>query len=132
MVIFKFKKIEAHQWQKFIWLVFVENLLETNALLIPLDCEFILIEFVNKSIYKMAEIYTVKNKSFSLEFGTWDINGLSSSKRGFYRRRENFQGVKLTMWYSGEVSQKAQNLKQNKAIFLNSMFIATFKTSVWT
>lgn len=82
--------------QNFIWLVYVENQIQNpQKLEIPYDCEFILIQFEKGARYKLTEIYTVKRKSFSLEFGAWDKGLHLKSSMHFYGRRLNFQKVEL-------------------------------------
>lgn len=95
---FLFKEEKMHKWQKFIWLTFLENKMENlqyHKIKIPYDCEFIVIRPKNETTTLLTEIYEVKNRSFSLDFGTWDINGLKIPNASFYARRSNFENTKI-------------------------------------
>lgn len=85
--------------RNFVWLIFLRNQTASfSGLLIPYDCEFIAIQAINKTAYKITEIYTIKNESLVVNFGTWDKDlGLKASNTSFYRRRLNFQNAKLNL-----------------------------------
>lgn len=85
--------------QNFVWLIFLRNETETlhmKQFIFPYDCELIVIQPTSGADYKLTELYTIKNRAFSLPFGTWNKNfGLNISKIGFYRRRQNFQKAEM-------------------------------------
>lgn len=75
------------------WLLFDENI----NISIPYDCEFIIVQTKDKNIYKLSEIYSIKNQTFRNDFGTWDYKfGFDKSEnRTFYWRRLNFNGSEI-------------------------------------
>lgn len=68
-------------------------------LTIPYDCELITIQQNTEMKYELKEYYTVKNKNFMLDFGTWD-NDLKVNNISFYQRRWNFHQAEITVWSS--------------------------------
>lgn len=54
--------------------------------------------------YKLTEIYEVKNRSFTLNFGQWSKNfGLEVSNISFYQRRFNLQNVEIGILTSQDI-----------------------------
>lgn len=88
----------SYQMQHFTCLAFVKytDWQENQELKIPYDCEFIAIEpEVDGVIYKLSEIYEVKNKKFTLDFGAYHQEyGLTLSQQSFYNRRLDFNQTK--------------------------------------
>lgn len=69
----------------------MQNIL-SEKFTIPYDCEFIIIQRQNNTMFKFTEIYKIKDNAFSLDFGFRnEIIGLKISNDSFYRRRFNFQ-----------------------------------------
>ena len=85
--------------RNFIWLIFLGNgttNVQFKHLIIPYDCEFIVIQSKNGRIYTLTEIFTVKNQFFSLDFGTYVRGlGLQTEDGGFYNRRSNLHKIGL-------------------------------------
>ena len=81
------------------WIVFLVNSQENLAtLIVPYNCEFILIQSENSATYALTEYYAVKNKSFLFDFGAWDNDiGLKQTNIPFYRRRVNLQKSVVTV-----------------------------------
>lgn len=107
-----FKANQSYQLQNFIWIVFPTNLTETsqiNQLIIPYDCEFIVVQSKIGTGYELKEIYTVKNKLFTLDFGIWDKNfGLRHSNESFYRRKSNFNAIEIDILSDDDSVRKFQ------------------------
>lgn len=72
----------------------MENI-QNHDLSVPYNCQFIVIQQTNGLAYKLTEIYEVKNKSFSLDFGKWDQGGLKTSTLSFFRRRQNLKKTEI-------------------------------------
>lgn len=93
------KEKETHKLQNFIWLMFLNDgtkNLQNHKLNIPYDCEFIVIQPRNETVYRLTEIFTVKNKSFSLNLGAWERGyGLKVPNISFYLRRIDFQNTEM-------------------------------------
>lgn len=71
-------------------------------LIIPYNCEFIIVEAKNSG-YKLTEIYSLKNKTFTFEYGVWDLNqGLKCTDLSFYWRRINLSGVEIKTLVTAE------------------------------
>lgn len=74
---------------KYTWVVFDDNI----KLSIPYNCEFIRIQKIHSTAYKLTEIYMVKNKIFVNDFGTFDFNsGLKIQDATMYQRRLDLNG----------------------------------------
>ena len=81
------------------WLAFLEKPLSTDAEIfpkdIPHDCEFIAVENITESTYKLTELYSVKDKQFSYDFGFWDGHQgwVNVTAIPFHLRRQNLNGT---------------------------------------
>lgn len=108
-----FKAETIHKRQNFVWLAFLEKETENfqnHNLKVPYDCEFIVIQSENETAKKLTEIYEVKNRSFALDFGTWDRNfGLKVPNVGFYIRRYNFQKTEIQVQSFREDVVRSEN-----------------------
>ena len=92
----------------FKWLVFVQDLgtyIEGNhKLIVPLNCEFIVINKENSATYKVTEYYDIKNASFYFDFGIWDKDfGLNVTKLTFRKRRSNLHKREIVVISRGDV-----------------------------
>ena len=92
-------KVNTIKMQNFVWLIFPGNdvqKIQFTELAIPYDCEFIVIQSKNSTAFTLTELYTVKNKFFSLDYGTWTRDfGLKTTNGNFYSRRTNLQRTEL-------------------------------------
>lgn len=81
---------------RFTWFVFLKNQQSTfsNDLIVPYNCEFVIIQETRESIYKLTEFYLVKNKTFHYNFGIWD-HDLTITNFSMYSRRLNVNGTEL-------------------------------------
>lgn len=82
----------------FTWFVFLDDSksdIFSYDFRVPFNCEFVVIQPIHNSLYKLSEIYQVKNNSFYFNFGTWgDV--LNATEMSFNRRRINFNGSIIT------------------------------------
>lgn len=70
------------------------------------DCEFIFIYPVNSTMYKLTEVYKVKNATMTYDYGIWDFNkGLNLVDISLVNRRLDLNNSVLTMeFYPNEFS----------------------------
>lgn len=89
------------QMSRFTWLVFLENRQSvfTNELIIPYNCEAVIIQKRNEGDYKLTEFYTVKNKPFTYDLAEWS-HGLKITNLSQYYRRLNVNGTELRNFYT--------------------------------
>lgn len=93
---------ERKKMSNYVWFAFVndQNPMKksNNMLVIPYDCEFIIIQPTNDSNFKITEIFTIENMIFYLEYGDWDFqNGLKVNDKFVYLRRSNLNGTHIFM-----------------------------------
>ena len=96
---FLFQFTENIQFSNIVWLLFLESYYTPEELFadinIPFDCEFIVVQQVDGHTI-LTELYRV-GPTFPLQtyvFGNWTAErGLSMSTVGFYKRRNNLQGL---------------------------------------
>ena len=107
---------ESYKLTNFVWVVFIKKFMVNiipiqlysiqfkngthfpSQLTIPYDCEFVAIRPHNGTTYKLTEMYRIKSKFFSLDYGVWDeVRGLKVQNLGFYRRRSNFQKIEMRL-----------------------------------
>ena len=97
----------TYKLRNFIWLIFLESGTKNpqfDKLVIPYDCQFIVIQSKNATTYALTEIYTLKKRFFALDFGTWTKDfGLRTTDDSFYRRRTNFQSSELRVVANSEI-----------------------------
>lgn len=75
-------------------------LLERNNLRLTISYNilFLTAQPDDSNIYNLKEIYAVKNKRFSLNYGTWSKNtGLTINKNFIYNRRLNFDNAVVVL-----------------------------------
>lgn len=84
----------------FKWIVFAErefSVTEELELKIPYDCLFLVI-YPKDNFYYLKEIYQVKGRVFSFEYGTWgNDSGLIIKETSMYTRRFDFNGSLLVL-----------------------------------
>lgn len=105
MVVTEFLKelgTEFNNCYKFTWLVLVslKNLtsLDTSQLRVPYNCEFIIAHTTNLNNYKLTEVYKLKDKTISFDYGVWDYRlGLITTNLTFYWRRLNLNHTELNL-----------------------------------
>lgn len=88
-----------HRVSKFSWLVFLEEPLNEEfyeGLLVPYNCEFIIVYSIDKIKFELVEIYNLKNLTFSSNFGIWEpSSGVLITNVSLFRRRINFNNTGL-------------------------------------
>lgn len=91
----------------FTWVVILEqdHLTHTNMadIFIPYNCQFIIVDSINTTSYRINEIYKIKEhtKLISKEIGTWVLDdGLTCVTGYFYERRMDLEGTEMLLFVS--------------------------------
>ena len=83
----------------FTWILFLDsskpNIFHIDKI-IPFNCEFIVVQEIQDNIYKLTEVYGLRNKAFTFDFGTWNDGLLRISNLSFYWRRLNLNETVIT------------------------------------
>lgn len=87
---------------EFTWLIFLENLVDDyefyKQLIVPYNCEFIIVSSVDENKYNLHEVYNIKNLTEVYDFGIWERSiGLSVTNIPLYRRRINLKNAELIL-----------------------------------
>ena len=111
IIIFLKEKI-SYKMAFFKWLIFLtdpkaDRTHYRDKLIIPYNCEFIVIQARNSTNYQLTEYYEIKSSSYSLDFGTWDSNsGLRGPDVTFYSKRINMHRNRIMVInFNKDVSQ---------------------------
>lgn len=84
-----------YKMSKFVWFVFLEgsHKFYPQNLHISYHCEFYIIQKINATFYRLSEVYSAKNNSFSSDVGTWSPDNLKITNISLYNRRINLNGT---------------------------------------
>ena len=110
-----FQNEVIHLTHHYKWLVFVESYdsfkSDWEKLLAPYNCEFIICFPTKRDTYKLMEVYKLKNRMFSNEFGIFENNQISLPDTYLFWRRMNLNGTKLEINSPPQVIIKFSNQK---------------------
>lgn len=83
---------------------------EENDILIPNYCLFLLAHPKDSNTYFLKEIYEIKNKTFSLNYGSWkNDSGLTVITEPIYNRRFNFNKTEMVIQTLGRETVNKYN-----------------------
>lgn len=83
------------------WIAFVEDEQSIRTeLMVPFDCEFIIVQKNNRNDYELTEIYEIENRTFFLDFGMWSQErGLRIVNESFYSRRRDLNQSEILVFF---------------------------------
>lgn len=102
-----------------------------NELLVPLDSEFITAFPINRTSYKLLEIYKIKIETVKKDFGIWNEDKLYITGIPWYWRRRDFKNETLITvspkFVMGKVSRKFLNRKIHGKMLFERWWCSTYK-----
>lgn len=79
---------------------------DKDNLLVPYNCQFIVCYSIGEEKYELTEVYKVKNRTFTSQFGILDRNKLVIKKNFLFSRRMNLNGTEMEMNFDENVNIK--------------------------
>ena len=94
---------ELYKISLFTWLIFLEEKSSViskvnHDIIVPYDCEFIIIQPKGNKTGILTEVFTVNGNSFFNDYGSWDAEyGSDISDEFFYLRRRDLNQSEILM-----------------------------------